>query len=136
MKNVDRSMLSIKCCIKSWNRYRKKLLPELKFVAKILEFGRFISGTGTIWVHGTGIGNFHFLWWYGNRYRKNSVPENILGTGIGKIWYRNRYRKNFVPKKVPVSVSKIFGTRKKYQYCLKFRVPSHTVGVVAVVPLV
>ena len=80
---------------------------------------------------GTGIGNFHFLWWYGNRYRKNSVPENILGTGIGKIWYRNRYRKNLVPKKVPVSVSKIFGTRNKYQYCLKFRVPSHTVGVVA-----
>ena len=39
---------------------------------------------------GTGIGNFHFLWWYGNRYRKNLVPENILGTGIGKIWYRNR----------------------------------------------
>ena len=59
---------------------------------------------------GTGIGNFHFLWWYGNRYRKNSVPENILGTGIGKIWHRNRYRKNLVPKKVPVSVSKIFGT--------------------------
>ena len=51
-----------------------------------------------------------------------------IGTGIGKIWYRkkvsepvsvkfgigkksrNRYRKNLVPKKVPVSVSKIFGT--------------------------
>ena len=51
-----------------------------------------------------------------------------IGTGIGKIWYRkkvsepvsvklsigkksrNRYRENLVPKKVPVSVSKIFGT--------------------------
>ena len=51
-----------------------------------------------------------------------------IGTGIVKIWYRkkvsepvsvklsigkksrNRYRENLVPKKVPVSVSKIFGT--------------------------
>ena len=51
-----------------------------------------------------------------------------IGTGIVKNWYRkkvsepvslklsigkkslNRYRENLVPKKVPVSVSKIFGT--------------------------
>ena len=47
---------------------------------------------------GTGTGNF------------SPVSEKFgtgksLGTGIGKIWYR---------KKVPVSVSKIFGTGKKY----------------------
>ena len=39
---------------------------------------------------------------------------------------RNRYRKNLVPKKVPVSVSKIFGTGKKYRYRLTFWIPSHT----------
>ena len=42
-----------------------------------------------------------------------------LGTGIGKIWYR---------KKVPVSVSKIFGIGKKYRYRPTFWVPSHTDG--------
>ena len=55
-----------------------------------------------------------------------------IGTGIGKIWYRkksrNRYRENLVPKKVSVSVSKIFGTGKKYRYRYRstFWVPSHT----------
>ena len=45
---------------------------------------------------------------------------------------RNRYRKNLVPEKVPVSVSEIFGTGKKYRYLYrwKFWVPSHTGGVV------
>ena len=37
---------------KSRNRYRKNLVPELIFVAKILEFRRFLMGTGT------GTGNF------------------------------------------------------------------------------
>ena len=87
-------------------------------------------GTGTVQVPVPGI--FHFSWWYRNRYRKNLVPDKSLGTGIGEIWYRkksrNRYRKKLVPKKVPVSVSKIFGTGKKYRYRyrLTFRVPSHT----------
>ena len=53
-----------------------------------------------------GTGNFHFFWWYRNRYRKNLVPEKSTGIGIGKIWYR---------KKVPVSVSEKFGTGKKYR---------------------
>ena len=51
-----------------------------------------------------GTGNFHFFWWYRNRYRKKLVPEKGTGIGIGKIWYRkkyrNRYRKNLVPEKV------------------------------------
>ena len=37
---------------KSRNRYRKNMVPELIFVAKILEFRRFLMGTGT------GTGNF------------------------------------------------------------------------------
>ena len=48
-----------------------------------------------------GTGNFHFFWWYRNRYRKNLVPEK--STGIGKIWYR---------KKVSEPVSEKFGTGK------------------------
>ena len=50
-----------------------------------------------------GSGNFSFFWWYRNpyrnkfgsgnksrnRYQKNFVPEQKLGTGIGKIWYQN-----------------------------------------------
>ena len=54
-----------------------------------------------------------------NRYRSNLVSEKSLGTGIGKIWYR---------KKVPVSVSKIFSTGKKYRYRYRptFWLPSHT----------
>ena len=54
-----------------------------------------------------------------------------IGTGIRKIWHRikvselvsvkfgirkksrNRYRKNLVPEKMPVSLSKLFGTGKK-----------------------
>merc|ERR1712130_455474 len=71
-----------------------------------------------------GIGNFSYFWWYRNRYRKKLVPEESLGTGIGKIWYwkkvsepvsekfgtgkksRNRYQKKFgTGKKVSVSVS-------------------------------
>ena len=97
---------------KSRNRYRKNLVPELIFFAKILEFRRFIIGTGTVLVSVPGICHF----------------SGGIGTGIGKIWYRkkvsepvsvklsigkksrNRYRENLVPKKVPVSVSKIFGT--------------------------
>ena len=50
-----------------------------------------------------GTGNFHFFWWYRNRYRKNLVPEKSLGTGIGKIEYR---------KKVSEPVSRKFGTEK------------------------
>ena len=50
-----------------------------------------------------GTGNFHFFWWYRNRYRKNLVPEKSTGIGIGKIWYRKkyryRYRKYLVPEK-------------------------------------
>ena len=53
---------------------------------------------------------------------KVPVPGNFIfsggiGTGIGKICYPkkswNRYRKSLVLKKVPVSISKIFGTGKK-----------------------
>ena len=49
-----------------------------------------------------------------NRYRKKLILEKSLGTSIGKIWYW---------KNVPVSVSKIFGTGKKYwyRYRLTFR---------------
>ena len=58
------------------------------------------------------------------------VPEKSLGTGIVKIWYWKKVSepvsKNLVPKNVPVSVSEIFGTGKKYRYRLKFWVPSHT----------
>ena len=71
---------------------------------------------------------------YRNRYREFFIFSGGIGTGIGKIWYRkkvsepvsvkfgigkksrNRYRKNLVPKKVPVSLSKIFGTGIKYRY--------------------
>ena len=84
---------------KSWNLYRKKLLPELKCVAKILEFWRFISGTGTVWVQVSGI--FIFCGGMGTgigkiRYRKTfSEPVSVkfgIGTGIEKIWYRKKYR--------------------------------------------
>ena len=34
-----------------------------------------------------GTGNFSYFWWYQNPYRKNLVPEKILGTSIGKNWY-------------------------------------------------
>ena len=59
------------------------------------------------------------------------MEKKSIGTGIDKIWYkksRNRYRKNLVLKKVPVSVSKIFSTGKKYRYRYRptFWVPSHT----------
>ena len=42
-----------------------------------------------------------------------------IGTGIEKIWYREKsqnrnWKKNLVPKKVSESVSKNFGTEKKY----------------------
>ena len=74
---------------RSRNRYRKNLVPELIFVAKILEFRTFLVGTGT------GTRNFKFFL---------VVSEPVSGKfGIGKN-SRNRYRKNLVPKKVPVSV--------------------------------
>ena len=57
---------------RSQNRYRKNLVPELIFGAKIFEFRRFIMGINET-------GNFSFFWWY----RKNLVPEKSLGTGIG-----------------------------------------------------
>ena len=47
--------------------------------------------------------------------------------GIGKKSL-NQYRKDLVPKKVPVLVSKIFSTGKKYRYRPTFWVPSHTDG--------
>merc|ERR1711971_1263091 len=56
---------------------------------------------------GTGTENFSFFRWYWNRYRKNLVPEKK---------FPNRYRENLVPQKIPVSVSKIFSTGKKYRY--------------------
>ena len=55
-----------------------------------------------------------------------------IGTGIGKIWYRKKVSESvsekFGTKKVPVLVSKIFGTGKKYRYRYRstFWVPSHT----------
>ena len=59
---------------------------------------------------GTGTGNFSYFWWY----RKNLVLEKSLGTGIGKIEYRKKVSEPASRKcgteKVPVSVSKIFGT--------------------------
>ena len=58
---------------KSRNRYRKNLVPELIFVAKILEFRWFLMGTGT------GIGNFSFF----------LVVSEKFGTGKKS---RNRYR--------------------------------------------
>ena len=84
---------------RSRNRYRKNLVPELIFVAKIFEFRRFIMGTGT------GTGNFSFFLVVSepvsekfgtgkksrNRYRSNLVSEKSLGTGIGKIWYRKNH---------------------------------------------
>ena len=75
-------------------------------------------------------GIFHFVGGIGtgiatNWYRKKvsePVSEKFgtgksLRTGIGKIWYRKEVSetvsKKLVPEKVPVSVSKIFGTGKK-----------------------
>ena len=80
---------------------------------------------------GTGIGNFSFflvvsepvsekIW----HRKKVSEPVSVKFGIAKKSW--NRYRKDLVPKKVPASVSKIFGTRKKYRYRLTFWVPSHT----------
>ena len=91
---------------KSRNRYRKYLVPEMIFIAKILEFRRFVMGTGTVQVPVLVV--------------SEQVPEKIsepvsvkfgigktgLGTGIGKIWDRKK-----------VSVLEKFGTgKKKYQY--------------------
>ena len=59
------------------NRYRKNLVPELIFVAKIFEFRRFIMGTGT------GTGNFSFF-----LVVSEPVSEKF-GTGKKS---RNRYR--------------------------------------------
>ena len=91
---------------KSRNRYWKYLVPEMIFIAKILEFRRFVMGTGTIQVPVPRI--FNFFWWYRNRYRKKSrnryrsnlvlekqVSELVLGkfgigNSIGKIWYRKK----------------------------------------------
>ena len=54
-----------------------------------------------------GTGNFHFFWWYRNRYRKNLVPEKSIGTGIGKIWYRKKYR-NWYRKKINIKKGFVF----------------------------
>ena len=74
---------------------------------------------------GTGTGILHFFWWYRNRYQKNLSFKFDIGK---KSW--NRYRENSVPKKVPLSVSEMFGTGKKYRYWyrLTFWVLSHTAG--------
>ena len=58
-------------------------------------------------------GMFNFLWWY----RRKLVPENCLGTGIGKIWYRKKVseavtKQNWYQKKVSELVSENFGTGK------------------------
>ena len=79
--------------------------------------------------NGTGTGNFSFFLVVSEKFgtgKKVSEPV-LVKNGIGKK-SRNRYRKNLVPKKVPVSVSKIFGTGKKYRYRYRliFWVPSHT----------
>ena len=99
-------MVCVRVCVWQSVTYRYREFP-------VPEIFHFFGGIGT------GIGK--------NWYRKKvsePVSEKFgtgksLGTGIGKIWYR---------KKVPVSVSKIFGIGKKYryQYRLKFWVPSHT----------
>merc|ERR1719507_2108309 len=120
--------------------YRKNLVPEkslgtgigkIWYRKKVSEpvSEKFGTGKST----GIGIGKKN-----GYRYRLGTGTGNCsfflvvsepvsekFGTGK-KSW--NRYRKKLVPKKVPVSVSKIFGTRKKYRYRyrLKFWVPSHT----------
>ena len=54
-----------------------------------------------------GTGNFHFFWWYRNRYRKNLVPEKSTGIGIGKIWYRKKYR-NWYRKKINIKKALFF----------------------------
>ena len=76
-------------------------------------------------IMGTGTGIFNMC---GDI--RNLVPKKCFETSIGKIWYRkksrNRYWKSLVPEKVPVSVSKIFGTGKKYRCRLTFWVLSHT----------
>ena len=83
-------------------------------------------GIGTVKVPVSGI--FIFSGGIGTGIVKNWYRKKSLGTGIVKIWYR---KKVSVPKKVPVSVSEIFGTGKKYRYRyrLKFWVPSHTVSI-------
>ena len=60
---------------------------------------------------------------------ENFGTEKSLGTGIGKIWYQKKVSDSLlVPEKMPVSLSKLFGTGKKYRYRYRLTswVPSHT----------
>ena len=102
---------------RSRNRYRKNLVPEKSLgtgIGKIWyrkksrnwnlyfccqNLGIYKICDGYRYRKGTGIRNFHFFW-----------------------WYRNRYQINLVPKKVSEPVSEIFGIGKKVSVSVLFEI--------------